>query len=314
MNFKPLALLFVFALMANTLFADPILNIDQPIRTLKVSSEQMKNAIVNAAQEQKWVVTSEGEGQMSATYHERDYMAKIAIKYAPTFYTINYADSERMRYKGTSIHPTYNKLIKALQVNIIRNLKAGNFGTQAGATVVALPTAVTCEKTFVIEGDLWNGRVFKGERQIDKILKMEAVTQAAGIVLADGFIINSSSPELGMISASETKSDGRVFPLNIIFSDSGSGVLGKISISTPAGSSSSADTMKAYMCGLINKVESTGNSAKATTPVTTQAAAVPDKEEDDVRTKLVKIKKLHEDGLITQKEYDAKRKTLIEAY
>ena len=314
MKSKSLIVLFVLSLFVNALHADTILNIDQPIRTLKVSSEQMKNAIVNAAQQQKWVVTPEGDGQMSATYHERDYMAKIAIKYAPTFYTINYADSKRMRYKGTSIHPTYNKLIKALQANIITNLKAGNFATVAGATPVAVSSAVTCEKTYTIEGDLWNGRVFKGERQIDNILKMEAVTQAAGIVLADGFIINSSSPELGMISASETKGDGRVFPLNIIFSDSGSGVLGKISISTPAGSSTSADTMKKYMCGLINKVKSTGNSAKTAKPETIQAVVVPVKEEDDVRTKLVKIKKLHEDGLITQDEYNAKRKALIEAY
>ena len=182
MTFKTIALLFALSLLAGTLYADPILNIDQPIRTLKVSSEQMKTAIVNAAQEQKWAVTPEGGGQMSATYHERDYMAKIAIKYAPTFYTINYADSTRMRYKGTSIHPTYNKLIKALQANIIRNLKAGNFTMQTTASVPAAETVVSA------------------------------------------------------------------------------------------------------------------------------------KQEDDVRTKLVKIKKLHEDGLITQQEYDEKRKALIKAY
>ena len=182
MKLRSLIILFIITLMSGTLYAEPILNIDQPIRTLKVTNAQMKSAIANAAKEQKWVVTPQGEGQMSATYHERDYMAKITIKYAPTFYTINYADSTRMRYKGTSIHPTYNKLIKALQANIIRNLKAGNFAAQA---TVAIPAAV---------------------------------------------------------------------------------------IDTPA------------------------------------------KQEDDVRTKLVKIKKLFEEGLITQKEYDVKRKTLIEAY
>ncbi|MGB5966082.1 MAG: SHOCT domain-containing protein [Sulfurimonadaceae bacterium] len=179
MKLKSLVLLFVLTLFANVLCADAILNIDQPIRSLKVSSDQMKSAIVNAAQEQRWVVTAEGDGQLSATYHKSDYMAKIAIKYAPTFYTINYTDSKRMRYNGTSIHPTYNKLIKALQANIIRNLKAGDFTTEAGVTTV---------------------------------------TDA------------------------------------------------------------------------------------------------PAKQEDDIRTKLVKIKKLHEDGLITKEEYDAKRKVLIDSY
>ena len=181
MKLRSLALLFIFSLFANALYADTILNIDQPIKSLKVSSEQMKNAIVNAAQEQNWVVTPEGAGQLSATYHKSDYMAKITIKYAPTFYTINYADSVRMSYMGTNIHPTYNKLIKTLQANIIRNLKTGDF------------------------------------------------------------------------------------------------------------------------------------TAKADT-ATAEESAAPIKQEDDVRAKLVKIKKLHEDGLITKKEYDAKRKSLIEAY
>ncbi|MEN8147624.1 MAG: hypothetical protein ABFR02_08390 [Campylobacterota bacterium] len=181
MKRKSLVLLFMFSLIASTLYADAILNIDQPIRSLKVSNEQMKSAIVNAAQEQSWLVTPEGEGQMSATYRHSNYMARVAIKYAPTFYTINYADSERMRYRGRSIHPTYNSLIKALQANIIRNLKAGNFAAQTAAS-------------------------------------------------------------------------------------------------------------------------STGTDA------------APAEQEEDVRTKLVKIKKLYEDGLITEKEYNEKRKVLIESY
>ena len=179
MKLKSLVLLFAVTLFTSALYAEAVLNIDQPIRSLKVTNEQMKSAIVNAAQEQRWSVTPEGEGQMSATYHERDYMAKISIKYAPTFYTVNYADSKRMRYKGTSIHPTYNKLIKALQANIIRNLKSGDFTTEADVA-----------------------------------------------------------------------------------------------------------------------------------PVTD----APAKQEDNIRTKLVKIKKLHEDGLITKEEYDAKRKVLIDSY
>lgn len=167
--------------------------------------------------------------------------------------------------------------------------------------------SATCEQTFTVEGDVWNGRVFKGERHINNILKQEAVTQGARIVLADGFIINSTSPELGMISASEIKNDGRTFPLNMMFIESGTGVLGQISISTPAGSSTSADVMKSYMCGLINNIKPTGNSVQ-------KDDATSDKKEDDIRRKLVNVKKLHEDGLITEEEYNEKRKELIKAY
>ncbi len=77
---------------------------------------------------------------MRATYHMSDYIAEVSIKYASTFYTINYADSKRMRYKRGSIHPTYNNLIKALQANIIRNLKPGNYTAQNS---IAAPSTST---------------------------------------------------------------------------------------------------------------------------------------------------------------------------
>ena len=139
MKLKSLVLLVVVLLTSSALYADPILNIDQPIRTLKVTNEQMKSAIITAAEEQKWVIIPDGEGRLSATYRKSDYMAKIAIKYAPTFYTINYADSVRMRYKGTTVHPTYNKLINALQASIIRNLKSGNFTAKSSEKEVVVP-------------------------------------------------------------------------------------------------------------------------------------------------------------------------------
>ena len=125
--------LLLFTLFAIGLHADAILNINQPVRTLKLNSEQMKSAIINAARQQQWQVTPEGEGRLTASYHKSDYMAKITINYAPTFYTINYADSKRMRYDGKTIHPTYNRLIEALQADIVRNLKSGNFATQTDA-------------------------------------------------------------------------------------------------------------------------------------------------------------------------------------
>jgi len=310
-------LLLTLAISHTLLSADPILNIEQPIRTLKISSEQMKNAIKNAAEEKRWVVTEIREGQLSATYRERDYMAKITIDYTPTLYKITYADSVRMRHKGNSIHPTYNKLIKELQLNIIKTLKAGNFERHAAASAApAAASAQSCEASFKIEGDLWKGRTFHASRNIDQILKNEAVTQAAAIVMTEGFVINSSSPELGLISASETKSDGTVLPLNLIFSETDSGVLGKLTVSTPSGISSSADGMKSYMCGLLNKIQPTGHTKQKAQPkseknTTKAAAATP---QDDIRSKLEKVKKLYEDGLITKDEYAAKRKSLIEAY
>lgn len=125
--------LLLLTLFAIGLHADAILNINQPVRTLKLNSEQMKSAIINAAQELQWHVTPEDEGRLTARYEKSNYMAKITINYAPTFYTINYADSKRMRYDGKTIHPTYNRLIKALQENIVKTLKTGNYTMQTGS-------------------------------------------------------------------------------------------------------------------------------------------------------------------------------------
>ena len=111
------------------LHAEAILNVNQPIKKLKISNAQLQSVIIEAFKTQNWIVISEHNRTIRAIYRESDYMAQVKIKYAPTFYTINYADSDHMRYEGTSIHPRYNELIKALQINIVRNLKSENFDT-----------------------------------------------------------------------------------------------------------------------------------------------------------------------------------------
>ena len=131
MFYKQILSLLAVILFTNALFAEPILNITQPIRNIKVTNTQMKEAIERAAQAQNWAVTPLKDGQLSASYHKSDYMAKINIDYSSNYYTITYSDSYRMRYRTTSIHPTYNKLIKALQANIVMNLKTGNFSSKA---------------------------------------------------------------------------------------------------------------------------------------------------------------------------------------
>ena len=132
MKFNALILFFALGFFANVLGAETVLNIHQPVRNLQVTDEQMRQAIVNAANAQQWQVTSEAPGLLSAVYRKSDYMAKITINYAPTYYAIEYADSRRMRYDGRTIHPTYNRLIKALQAEIVRNLRSGNFATETG--------------------------------------------------------------------------------------------------------------------------------------------------------------------------------------
>ena len=168
MHKKNLLFVLIVSLFSITLLAQPILSINQPIKTLKITTIQMKDVITQAAESQNWVITPIGEGELSASYHYSNYMAKILIHYAPTYYTINYADSIRMRYRGTSIHPTYNRLIKSLQANIVRNLKTGNFTNHIGT---ALDTNTT--ESITINNDSIHTKL----TNIKKLYEESLITQ-----------------------------------------------------------------------------------------------------------------------------------------
>lgn len=120
----------LFIVLSLSLYAEPIINVNQPIKKLKLTSLELENAIVNAATTQRWNTDSTKNSTIVATYKKSNYMAKIIIKYEPTFYSIHYLDSKKMRYKDSNIHPTYNKLIKKLQKNIVVNLKTGNYSSK----------------------------------------------------------------------------------------------------------------------------------------------------------------------------------------
>ena len=119
--------IFFILFLGASLYAEPIINVNQPIKKLKLTSLELEHSIISAATSLNWTIDSYGDGVIIATYKKSRYMAKIIIKYAPSFYSIHYLDSKRMRYKNSSIHPTYNKLIKALQKSIVSNLKSGNY-------------------------------------------------------------------------------------------------------------------------------------------------------------------------------------------
>ena len=132
---------FLFTLLlivlSPSLYAEPIINVNQPIKKLKLTSSNLEYSIMSAATSGDWTIDSYGDGVIVATYKKSRYMAKIIIKYKPTFYSIHYLDSKRMRYRDSDIHPTYNKLIKALQKNIVSNLKNGYYPKQDSSTATS---------------------------------------------------------------------------------------------------------------------------------------------------------------------------------
>jgi len=132
---KPISLILflILTLLLSPLFADTVLTIDQPIRKTDITHGQLKDAIVDAATEQQWHIMPDGPA-LIATYRNSDYMARVRITYSPAGYTIGYADSEKLRYNGNDIHPTYNRLVKKLQAGIVRNIKSIQHRSGAGSS------------------------------------------------------------------------------------------------------------------------------------------------------------------------------------
>jgi len=300
LNRRLLLLFFISIFFSISLYAEAVLNIDQPIKTLKISDYQLKSAIVKACQNQNWNVRDGGEGRLSATFYKSNYMAKINIRYAPSFYTLEYADSKRMRYDGKNIHPTYNRLIKALQANIIRNLKTGNYVAEKRVS----PSA-SCQDTFQVKGDIWSGQLYSSSKVIKGVTIEHVIERSQPLIKSQGFKIDSSSPQMGLLNASKTKRNGHVYPLYLTAKASKSGVIAKLKLNTPAGASESEEKVKMMLCSILEHVGTDKKSKKSTTKSTHQ---------EDIQKKLVNIKNLYEAGLITEDEYNSKRRSLIDSY
>jgi hypothetical protein len=182
------------------------------------------------------------------------------------------------------------------------------------ASIAKQPQAMSCQNTFKVTGSIWKGRVITAKEVIASISKEEAVQQAAGILSGEGFIIDSTAPKVGLISAHEVKSGGHTLPISLMFSnDQKSGVVAKLTVSTPAGESFSIDSMKNYMCGnVMSKIHSTGYKSKNEKSsdnvlnVTSNRVA-----KRDVRSRLEELQKLYKDKLITKKEFDLQRGQII---
>lgn len=100
----------------------PVYNVtDAPVMTASgttPSLAQVKNAIITACRDKRWIVDPGAEGHIVATVHVRQHTAAIDIHYSPEHYTITYKDSEVLLYDGQQIHRNYNKWVQLLERRI----------------------------------------------------------------------------------------------------------------------------------------------------------------------------------------------------
>ena len=102
--------------------------VPQPAQALPQS--EIKNVIMLAGVDRGWTFAEVGPGQILATLLIRTHTAKVTIRYSQTEYSIQYKDSDNLRYTGSTIHRNYNKWIMKLEQDIENALQRR--GLQAG--------------------------------------------------------------------------------------------------------------------------------------------------------------------------------------
>jgi hypothetical protein len=95
---------------------------------LKASNTPIvKRAILKACNDRKWVVKEKEPGELIAVLSSGDrYSLAVLIKYSNEGYSIEYSDSEGMKYNAekNTIHSSYERWIKTLNKDINTNINS----------------------------------------------------------------------------------------------------------------------------------------------------------------------------------------------
>lgn len=87
-----------------------------------LSEKKIEIAIIHAGAIRGWVVSRNEAGELEAVLTPRTHMAKVKIDFNKEGFSISYADSKELMYTGTTIHRNYNKWVKNLQDDILREV------------------------------------------------------------------------------------------------------------------------------------------------------------------------------------------------
>jgi len=89
-----------------------------------LSSKQIKQSIVTAAQELKWRVSATEDGLIQATYYSNKQQVDIDIPYSSISYSIIYLSSHNLGAANGQINLKYNQWIYDLNNRIHQELNS----------------------------------------------------------------------------------------------------------------------------------------------------------------------------------------------
>jgi hypothetical protein len=102
----------------------PIVRADNAVLT----GARVRQAIVGALQQGKWIILEDGPGRIVATFSIKNkHSLTVEVRYTGTQFSILYQDSSNLNYaqgaSGPIIHPAYNKQVSGLVVAINASLQ-----------------------------------------------------------------------------------------------------------------------------------------------------------------------------------------------
>jgi hypothetical protein len=114
-------LLAVLALFVTGCATVPVYNVSNaPVVSPAgaLTEDQVGLAIVRAGSSLGWKMDQVTPGHIIGALYLREHVAKVDILYTATQYSINYKDSQKLKYKDDKIHRKYNYWVHNLDRTI----------------------------------------------------------------------------------------------------------------------------------------------------------------------------------------------------
>jgi hypothetical protein len=98
----------------------PVYNVTAaPVVTPKPASlDEVQRAIMRGGVSVGWQIVQRGPGNLEGITTWNVHRAVVEIRFDTKTYSINYKDSDNLKYDGASIHPFYNQKVQDLDKSI----------------------------------------------------------------------------------------------------------------------------------------------------------------------------------------------------
>jgi hypothetical protein len=131
-------ILLAVALLLSACTSKPIYNPSDTLSSnLDITDLEMQNAIISALAQRRWTVQAVQPGKIQAEITVRKHHAEIDIPYSPTSLQILYRTSSNLNYKNGEIHRNYNRWIKNLRLNVLKELSLDTFDERLNGLKIA---------------------------------------------------------------------------------------------------------------------------------------------------------------------------------